>query len=65
MGGHSLRAPTVDIPGQGGICFDFGGIFIKKAAWLSAPCDGPSRPASNAAIESFWRCLFVEIWLFS
>ena len=41
--------------------FDFGGLLIKKTARSSRSCDGPSWAASNTAIESFWRCLFVEI----
>ena len=61
------RGPEHSYPNRGGIrgsgCifFDFGGLFIEKTARSGPPCDGPSRAASNTAIESFWRCIFVEI----
>ena len=44
--------------------FYVGGFFTEKTSQLSASCGGPQQAGSNAAIESFWRCLFVELWLF-
>ena len=61
MGARTLVPPSGRYPGAGGDLFDFGIIFIRKTARSSASCDGPQRAASNAAIESFWRCIFVEI----
>ena len=53
-----------DIPGTGGTFFDSGGLFIDKLARSSAACDRSQQAASNTAIESFWRCIFDEIWSF-
>ena len=77
MGGQSLRAPTADIPERegptapserkpsaGGYLFYFGALFIEKTARSSRSSDGPSWAASNTAIESFWRWIFVKIWPF-
>ena len=44
--------------------FFFWGIFIKKTVWSSPSCDVPQRAGWNTAIESFWHCIFVEIWPF-
>ena len=47
-----------------GYLFDFGGLFKKETARSSAACDGPQLAALNTAIESFWRCVVVEVWPF-
>ena len=60
----SRVTPNRECQDQGGVVFYFGGFFIEKTDRSSAPCDGPSWVVSNTAIESFWRCLFVEIWPF-
>ena len=61
MAGQVLRAPTADITGRGATFLNIGGLFIDKTVRSSRSCDGPSWAASNTAIESFWRCTFVEI----
>ena len=53
-----------DIPGPGGTFFDFGRLFIDKTVRSSRWGDGSQQAGSNTAIESFWRCKFVEIWPF-
>ena len=61
-GGQGTGTPDWgDNPVPGGTFFDFGGLLTKETDRSSAPCDGPSWAASNTAIESFWRCIFVEI----
>ena len=58
-GGQSLRTPT------GAISRDRGGSsFIRKTARSSASCDGSRQAGLNTAIESFWRCILVEIYVF-
>ena len=39
----------------------FGGLVIDKTARGSPSGDGSRQAGSNTAIESFWRCIFVEI----
>ena len=51
-------------PGTGGTFFDFGSFFIRKMVRSSRWGDGSQQAGSNTAIESFWRCILVEIWLF-
>ena len=53
-----------EIPGSGVYSSDFGSIFIDQTALGSRSCNGPQRAGSNTAIESFWRCIFAEIWPF-
>ena len=48
MRAHRMEAPT--------------GPFYRENGPVESFMDGPSWAASNTAIESFWRCLFVEIW---
>ena len=61
-GGQGTRTPTgAASRDRGGSFFILVGFFIEKSARSSRSCDGPSWAASNTAIESFWRCLFVEI----
>ena len=48
----------------GGIWTDFGGRFMDKTALASPWGDGLQQAGSDAAMESFWRWTFVEIWLF-
>ena len=50
-----------DIPGPGGSFFDFGSLFMNKTVRSSPSGDGSQQAGSNAAIESFWRCIFVEL----
>ena len=37
---------------------------MEETAWSSASCDESQQAASNTAIESFWRCIFVRISAF-
>ena len=37
---------------------------LHKAVQQSLWDDALQQKASDAAIESFWRCKFVELWLF-
>ena len=39
-------------------------LFIQKTVRSSRSCDGSQLAASNTATESFWRCLFVNLWPF-
>ena len=64
IGGQSLCTPTGAISWDRGYFFDFGGFAIKKTVRSSASRDGSPWAGSNTAIESFWRCIFVEIWPF-
>ena len=52
------------IPGSGGTFFHLSVLFMNEMARSSGSCDGPKLAASNTAIESFWRCIVVELWLF-
>ena len=65
IGGQGLRTRTRAISWDRGVpCFDFGGLFKEKSVRSRASCDGPQLAGLNTATESFWRCLFVEIWSF-
>ena len=44
--------------------FDFGWLFIDKTVRSSPSCGGPQQADSNTTIESFYRCIFVEILVF-
>ena len=57
------RTHLTEIPVPCDRFFDFGYLFIEKTARSSDSCDGSRQAVSNTAIESFWRCIFVEIWL--
>ena len=50
--------------GTRGCFFYFGGRFIDKTVQGSAWGDALQQADSDAAIESFWRWKFVEIWPF-
>ena len=55
------RVHVTEILGPRGRCFDIGGLFVDKSVRSSPSCDGPEQAGSNAAIESFWHCIFVKI----
>ena len=50
--------------GARGCFFDFGGRFMDKTVRSSPWGDGSQWAGPNTAIESFWRCILVEMWLF-
>ena len=39
-------------------------FFIDKTVRGCRSCDGSRQAGSSTAIESFWRCIFVELWVF-
>ena len=53
-----------EIPGSGGLFFDFGGLVMDKTALGSPPGDGSQQACSNTEIESFWRWKFGEMSVF-
>ena len=50
-----------EILGPAGRLFHFGGLFVDKTVRGSRSGDGPQQAGSNTAIESFLRCMLVEI----
>ena len=61
IGGQSTCTPTGAISrDSGGTFFDVGGLFIDEVVRWSSSGDGSQWAGSNTAIESFWRCIFVE-----
>ena len=58
------RTVLLEILGPGGGLFKFGNLFMHKTVLGSAAGDGPQQAGLNTAIESFWRCILVELWPF-